>query len=85
MIVYLWVMTQKTQRPVGTVRVDERGRVYLRRLAQHIPPGTYYVVETEHPVEPEAPPKTIRMRLVEPARDPLDASASSPEHQEGDS
>lgn len=70
-------MTQPTQRTIGVVRVDGRGRVYLKRLATSIPTGAMYLVDVDDgtqpgqpgpskfPETPGQPPKTIRLRLVE--------------------
>jgi len=76
---------EPTSRVLGTVRVDDRGRVYFKRVSPAIAPGSVYIVDAvDEPApsaQPEtdaidddnretskavpAPPKTIRMRLVE--------------------
>ncbi len=59
---------EPTSRVLGTVRVDDRGRVYFKRVSPAIAPGSVYIVdavdETPTPEQGSAP-KTIRMRLVE--------------------
>lgn len=47
--------------PLGTVRVDARGRVYFKRLSGAIEPGALFMVDADSVEDP----KTIRMRLVE--------------------
>lgn len=49
-------MTQPTQKTIGLVRVDARGRVYFKRLGAVIPPGSMYLVDVEEfPETPDAP------------------------------
>lgn len=59
---------EPTSRVLGTVRVDDRGRVYFKRVSPAITPGSVYIVDAvDEAPQPEegAAPKTIRMRLVE--------------------
>ena len=52
-------MTQETQ--LGTITVDARGRVYLRRLIPALPPNTIYMASVDDPENPTS----LRLRLVE--------------------
>lgn len=53
-------------RMLGTVRVDARGRVYLKSLSSRIAPGSIYTVAMDDDSSaPATPPKSIRMRLIE--------------------
>lgn len=53
-----------TQKIIGTVRVDSRGRVYLKRLAKDVPEGALYLLSAEPETDGSAP-KTIKLKLVE--------------------
>lgn len=72
--------TAPANRVLGTVRVDERGRVYFKRVSPSMSPGSVYIVDApddtpitdaidddnrETSKASPAAPKTIRMRLVE--------------------
>lgn len=63
------------QRLLGTVKVDARGRVYLKHVVKGLAPNSVYALYAPEDVdeltagegsgEVSPAPKTIRMRLVE--------------------